>query len=114
MIDVNPVKNAQLKPGMSATVEIVTDQLRDVLYVPIQTVVSYKSQHYVYMIKRGRKHLTDVQIGKYNTQYIEITDGLNEGDELLLYGEVEMEADARLKKSPLSEKSDNGDTEEAE
>ena len=114
MIDVEQVKNAQLKPGMSATVEIVTDQLRDVLYVPIQAVVSYKDEHYVYMIRRGRRKLTDVKIGKYNTQYIEIKDGLEEGDELLLYGEVEMEADSRLKKSPLSEKSTKGDDKDEE
>jgi HlyD family secretion protein len=112
--NVDSKANAQLKPGMSATVEIVTDQLRDVLYVPIQSVVSSEGKHYVYVVKRGRKNLREVTIGKYNTQYIEIIAGLEEDEELMLYAEVELEANAKLKKSPLSEESKNGETKEAE
>ncbi len=103
MVDVTSPTEGQLKPGMSATVEIVTDQLRDVLYVPIQAVVSNKGKHYVYVVKRGRKKLREVGIGKYNTRFIEITDGLELDEELLLYAEVELEADSKLKKSPLAE-----------
>jgi HlyD family secretion protein len=114
MVNVTSRTKAKLKPGMSATVEIVTDQLRDVLYVPIQSVVSQKDQHYVYIVKRGRKELREVSIGKYNTQYIEIMDGLKEGDQLLLYAEVELEADAKLKKSPLAEESANGEKKDKE
>ncbi|MEN7972813.1 MAG: efflux RND transporter periplasmic adaptor subunit [Verrucomicrobiota bacterium] len=105
MIDVVSETDAQLKPGMSATVEIVTDQLRDVFHVPIQAVVSHKDKHYVYTVKRGRKQLREVEIGKYNTQFIEIVHGLEEDEKLLLYAEVELESDAKLKKSPLSEES---------
>ncbi|VGO20085.1 HlyD family efflux transporter periplasmic adaptor subunit [Pontiella sulfatireligans] len=103
MVNVSSTMNTQLKPGMSATVEIVTDQLRDVLHVPIQAVVSSKGKHYVYVVKRGRKALREVGIGKYNTQLIEVVDGLEVGEEMLLYAEVEMDADSKLKKSPLKE-----------
>ena len=105
MIDVSTQPEAQLKPGMSATVEIVTDQLRDVLYVPIQSVVSEEEKHFVYVVKRGRKELREVGIGKYNTHNIEIIQGLKEDEKLLLYAEVALEADTQLKKSPLSEES---------
>lgn len=110
MVDVFSGMSTQLKPGMSATVEIVTDQLRDVLHVPIQAVVSNKEKHYVYVVKRGRKALREVGIGKYNSQFIEITGGLDEGEELLLYAEVELEANSKLKKSPLTEESANGES----
>ena len=112
MVDVTSDLNAQLKPGMSATVEIVTDQLRDVLYVPIQAVVSSKEKHYVYVVKRGHKDLREVTIGKYNTQYIEIVEGLEEGEELLLYAEVELEADSALNRSPLAEENKDADQDE--
>lgn len=114
MVDVVTPAEGQLKPGMSATVEIVTDQLRDVLYVPIQAVVSSEGKHYVYVVKRDRKQLREVGIGKYNTQFIEITQGLEEEEELLLYAEVELEADTNLKKSPLSEESKSKGTREKE
>lgn len=110
MVDVASDADGQLKPGMSATVEIVTDQLRDVLYVPIQSVVSSEGKHFVYTVKRGRKELREVGIGKYNTQSIEIVHGVEEGEELLLYAEVELEADSKLKKSPLAEESKEEET----
>ncbi|MDF7806592.1 efflux RND transporter periplasmic adaptor subunit [Pontiellaceae bacterium B12219] len=111
MVSVDSAPAGQLKPGMSATVEIVTDQLRDVLYIPIQAVVSSGGKHYVYIVNRGRKELREVEIGKFNTHSIEIVSGLEEHEELLLYAEVELEADAKLKKSPLAEESKAPDEE---
>jgi multidrug efflux pump subunit AcrA (membrane-fusion protein) len=105
-IDVVSETEAKLKPGMSATVEIITDQLRDILYVPIQSVVSNQDEHYVYVIRRGHKQLREVEIGKYNTQFIEIRDGLKEDEELLLYAELEANTDARLKESPMEKRSE--------
>jgi multidrug efflux pump subunit AcrA (membrane-fusion protein) len=105
MVNVESEQEGQLKPGMSATVEIVTDELSDVLYVPIQSVVSSEGKHYVYIVKRGRKELREIEIGKFNTHSIEIISGLEENEELMLYAEVELEADAKLKKSPLAEDS---------
>jgi len=114
MVEVTSDTNTQLKPGMSATVEIVTDQLRDVLYVPIQAVVSRDEKHFVYVVRRNRAERREVEIGKYNTQSIEITDGLEEGEELLLYAEVELEADSKLNKSPLAEESARQESKESE
>ena len=114
LVEVDEGTNEQLKPGMSATVEIVTDQLRDILYVPIQAVVSQDDKHFVYVVRRNRKELREVEIGKYNTQSIEIIDGVKVGEELLLYAEVELEADAKLKNSPLSEESKQPASKEGE
>ncbi|QBG47096.1 efflux RND transporter periplasmic adaptor subunit [Verrucomicrobia bacterium S94] len=108
MVDVTTETEAQLKPGMSATVEIITDELKNVLYVPIQAVVSRDGKHYVYVVKRGRKELREVEIGKFNTHSIEIVSGLELDEELLLYAEVELEADAQMKKSPLDAEDENG------
>ncbi|OUX38832.1 MAG: hypothetical protein CBE26_00465 [Kiritimatiellaceae bacterium TMED266] len=105
MVDVLTETKAQLKPGMSATVEIITDRLVDVKYVPIQAVVSRANQHFVYVVKRGKKELREVEIGKFNKHSIEITSGLQGDEQLLLYAEVELEADAQLTKSPLFEES---------
>lgn len=105
MIDVTATSDAKLKPGMSVKVEIVTDLLHNVLYVPIQSVVSKEDTHYVYVIRHNRKELRKVAIGKYNNQFMEIKDGLDEGEEVLLYAEVEADKDAKLNKSPLDEES---------
>ncbi len=107
MIEVTRETKSKLKPGMTAKVEIVTDRLYDVTYVPIQSVVSHGDQHYVYVIKRNHKKLREVEIGKYNNQYMEIKDGLEEGEEVLLYAEVEADTDVKLNKTPLERESEN-------
>jgi hypothetical protein len=40
-------------------------------------------------------------VGKYNTTRIEVVEGVREDEELLLYAEVEMASDTKLKKNPL-------------
>jgi len=114
MLAVEDGTDAPLKPGMSATVEIVTDSMVQVLHVPIQSVVSDGDQRYVYAVRRGRRKLREVRTGKYNTTRIEIVDGLEKGEELLLYAEVEMESDTRLRKSPLKKAAESGKKEEQE
>ncbi len=114
MLAVEDGTDAPLKPGMSATVEIVTDSMVQVLHVPIQSVVSDGDQRYVYVVRRGRRKLREVRTGKYNTTRIEIVDGLEEGEELLLYAEVEMESDTRLRKSPLKKAAESGKKEKQE
>lgn len=114
IIEVDSVLSDKLKPGMSTKVEIVTDRLENVLQVPIQAVVSKGNDHYVYVINRKRKELRPVGIGKSNNQFIEVISGLKEGEEILLYAEVEAEKDARLDKSPLEEAGKSGAGDSAE
>lgn len=102
-IEIDADFSAKLKPGMSTKVEIVTDQLENVLQVPLQSVVSKGEDHYVYVIEHRRKELRKVDVGKYNIEFIEVKSGLEEGEEILLYAEVEADKDARLNKSPLEE-----------
>ena len=82
------------------------------MFIPIQAVVSRDNTHYVYVVKRGKKELREVEIGKFNTYSIEIVSGLEVDEELLLYAEVELEADAKLKKSPLAEESKKKNSDE--
>ena len=112
MIAVTSETEAKLKPGMTVKVEIITDELKDVLYVPIQSVVSKDEHHYVYVIRRNRKELCEVEIGKYNNLYMEIKDGLEEGDEILLYAELEADKEARLRKSPLDQEAKSASEEQ--
>lgn len=97
------VEIAQLKPGMSATVEIVTERLAEVLYVPIQSVVANEGTHFVYVVKRGRKQLREVEVGKFNNDFIEIASGVEEGEKLLLYAEVEPDIRVPLVDRPIEE-----------
>ncbi|HVR73650.1 MAG TPA: efflux RND transporter periplasmic adaptor subunit, partial [Planctomycetota bacterium] len=70
----------QLKPGMSARVQILVDVLQDVLFVPVQSVTSVDKQQVCY-VRAGTEFVPRVvKGGKYNDSYIEIREGLSEGD----------------------------------
>jgi HlyD family secretion protein len=72
-----------IKPGVSARAEIVITNLDDVLTVPIQAVTTLGGKQVAYLATDPPRPLS-VQVGMYNTKFIEITSGLNEGDRVLL------------------------------
>lgn len=75
-----------IKPGMTAEVEIIVSELPDVLSVPLLGVVEMGGKHFCYVAANNPKgyEKRPVVIGKDNDQLIEIKDGLNEGDRVIL------------------------------
>ena len=73
-----------LRPGMSAEVEILVDSLEDVVYVPLQAVTYYDDQRVVYVKSGTRSVRREVEVGNFSEQFIEITSGLRQGEEVLL------------------------------
>ncbi len=73
-----------LKPGMSAKVEIIVEELIDVIYVPVQAVFVENQEHFVFLKTSSgcERHL--VEAGSHNNEFIEVISGLDEGDEVLL------------------------------
>lgn len=93
------------KPGMSAGVEIQTQRARDVMAVPINAVTTrdwsdsvkktsgadqIRQVVFVYNQKEKQVLLRDVQTGIQDNEYIQITGGLKEGDQVVVapYGTI--------------------------
>lgn len=72
-----------LKPGMSAEGEIAIETLTDVLMIPLQAVVQENGETVVYLANKGMER-RPVETGSFNTTYIEIKSGLEEGDVVAL------------------------------
>jgi HlyD family secretion protein len=73
-----------LRPGMSAKVTILITLLKDVLYVPVQSMTTVDKQQVCYVLQGKQFVPRAVEGGKYNESYIEILSGLQEGDILQL------------------------------
>ncbi len=97
------------KPGMSASVEIQTRRERNILSVPVNAVTtrdwpdSVKKKNngtgvesdirqvvFVYDNKEKKVKLRDVKTGIQDNEYIQITDGLKDGEEVVIapYGAI--------------------------
>ena len=82
------------RPGMSATVEILTKQLKDVLAVPIEAVISINDTlgdiaeavpiDNVFIFSNDSVFLRKVKIGSQNYKHFEVLEGLEEGEEIVI------------------------------
>ena len=81
------IKNGEglgLKPSMRCTAEIYVGRVTDAMHVPIQAVFHTGAVTYVY-VPQGRGYAQkQVAIGRASDLYIEIKEGLSEGDTVLL------------------------------
>jgi len=97
------------RPGMSATVDIQTETEKDVLTVPIQAVTTRADtlknknektestrtsessmekkedlEEVVFLFKEGKASMQKVKTGIQDNMYIQITDGLEDGQEIIV------------------------------
>lgn len=80
----NTSNDERLRPGMTARVTIVTDQVHDALSVPVAAVFQEKDALFCFKHTRGKfKHIR-IQAGRQSTDFIEIISGLTEGDKVSL------------------------------
>ncbi len=75
---------AQLKHGYEVDVRVITERKSDVVIVPLSSVFEYKDKNCVFAVVNGKAVLRAVQKGIQDESFVEIVDGLNEG-ELVLY-----------------------------
>lgn len=71
--------------GMSVQVEVVSKILNDVLFIPIEAVFEEGGNLIVFQKTLSGPEKRVVKIGESNNNYVEITEGLEEGDEVYLY-----------------------------
>ncbi|MHC4425605.1 MAG: efflux RND transporter periplasmic adaptor subunit [Planctomycetota bacterium] len=74
----------KLKTGMTGKVEVIIDELHDVLYVPIQSIVTVEEKKVCYVMASSRAEKREVETGLFNDDFVEIKSGLTEGEKVLL------------------------------
>ncbi len=79
-------KERLLKPELFARVALVIKPSREVLTIPLEAVIDDGAEKFVF-VKNGNQFIRrDVATGISNDQYVEITDGLRPGDEVVTDG----------------------------
>jgi len=70
----------EIKPGVTAKVEILIAELEDVIKVPLQAIVGLDDRQYCFIEKDGAAQPVEVEIGLFDSDFVEIKNGLTEGD----------------------------------
>jgi RND family efflux transporter MFP subunit len=72
----------RLKPGMSASVEIITDHMAEAIYAPLESVFEHEGKTVTY--PAGSTKPVPVEVGPKNSDFIVITSGLKPGQKVSL------------------------------
>ena len=78
-----PPPSVILRPEMTANVSIFLESRKDVLVVPVSSVRKSGGSNFVYVIENGKPVMREVRTGWKQGRFIEITEGLIEGEEVL-------------------------------
>jgi len=73
-----------LRSGMSATIEVIAEEKKDVLVLPVNAVIDNGKEKYVLSKEEGKIVKKIVETGISNGKNVEIISGLNEGDIVLV------------------------------
>jgi HlyD family secretion protein len=73
-----------VKPGMSAKAEILVDKLNECVYVPVQAVSADNGKQICYVEHGFKPERREIVAGEFNDEFIEIKNGLKEGERVLL------------------------------
>ena len=114
------VAESELKPGMTATVDINAAMLDDVLAVPVTAIVSRGRTSWCLVDVDGRPEPRRVQLGLTDRKSVEVKSGLAEGDRVVLNPDdvdesitipEEEEAEEKNEDGKANETGDEGDKE---
>jgi len=86
----------RLRPGMSATAEIIIERQPGALMIPIRASFTHNGKPAVYVQKGKQFLIRNIEVGKRNEDDMVVTGGLREGEIVTL--ESPMEAARRAKK----------------
>ncbi len=95
-----------LKPGQTARAEILVDEAVDAVAIPNQAVYSKAGRRFAFRwASDGAVEPVQIKLGRTNTEWAEVTSGLNTGDQVLLsFGDAELRLIPEL--APLEEASE--------
>ncbi|MCA9374148.1 HlyD family efflux transporter periplasmic adaptor subunit [Candidatus Peregrinibacteria bacterium] len=75
----------RLKSGMTTNLEIVTAEKEDVIIIPARAINFEDSTRYVQVLRNGAPEKVTITTGLESDQFVEVTSGLEEGDQIITF-----------------------------
>jgi RND family efflux transporter MFP subunit len=92
----------ELRPGMTAQCQIITDRIQDQLYIPLESVFQEEDTTVVYIKKSGFEKRI-VQLGPRNSDYVVVKAGLEAEDNVSLFNPTKPLQDLGKEIQPMEE-----------
>ncbi len=85
-VELNPT-DAELRPEMTARVDIRVGERRDVVRLPVNALFERDGMIVVNALRDGRVEVRQVELGEQNRSFVEIVAGVIEGDRVMVIGQ---------------------------
>jgi len=82
---------ARLKNGMSATATILMEEKEDALLIPVDAIETIDGEKYVQVADGAETQQHRVTLGLVNEEYAEVTEGLSEGEQVVVIARNSMD-----------------------
>jgi multidrug efflux pump subunit AcrA (membrane-fusion protein) len=77
-------QSSNLLPGLTVSCRIIVSEIPGVLYIPIESLFRDQLTEYVYLKSGSGFRRREIKTGAINTDFVIITEGLNENDPIAL------------------------------
>jgi len=84
-----------LKPGMFASVKFSPTPVKNIL-VPVEAVVGASNTKFIWVVKNGYVSRKEVKIGQSDGTSVAVTQGLSEGDEIVIAGQENLQEGSKV------------------
>ena len=96
-----------LKPGLSAEVELIIADHRDVLTIPVAAVVESGEEQFCWVKREGEVRRRDLKLGDSNDLFVIVESGLREGDQVVLNPMAYLDEAQEMAMKPLDRTTQN-------
>ena len=86
----------RLRPGMFVRAEIVLERADEVLVVPTDAVVNRGGKWVVFVVEAQRAKIREIEPGLVSDELVEIKEGLNPGEKVVITGQDTLQDGARV------------------
>jgi len=93
------VNNTELKlrPGMFVKADVIVDKADSVIVIPKDVILSSRGRRYVYIVERNTAIMRNLVTGIEDEENIQIIEGLNENDNLIVRGFETLRENSRVR-----------------
>lgn len=102
---VYPNSDGRLKPGHSANIDIKLKEIENTLTVPSRAIVAEMGRDIVYVYNNGKARQVAIQKGMRTASSVQVLQGLNIGDTLLVTGVMQLRDGLPIKIDELVQQS---------
>jgi membrane fusion protein (multidrug efflux system) len=85
--------NARINPGRYVSIELIIREKANAIQVPTEAIIPELGSEKVFIVKNARAQSVAVKTGLRTEKFVEITEGLNPGDSLVVGGIMQLRAD---------------------